>query len=142
MKFHPVSLLNKANPVKSHRFNSHPNSSLLVEVVIHPSAKCLNAFYHSRYKDEDDVHAFCESSELTDKDEVQARIHFAAGAVSIPLVAHEVYHAVECCRKHHRFAAVADQNEEFMAETTGHIFNEAMKLFVHLKVSLDANHEW
>lgn len=142
MKFHPVSRLSKANPVKSHEFTSHPNSVLLCEVVMHSTAKGMNAFYHSRYKDAGDVHAFCEASELTDNDRIVARMHFAADSVSVPLIAHEVFHAVTCCRIHHRFANVTPENEEFMAETTGHIFNEVMKLVTHLKIKLDPLHEW
>lgn len=141
MKFSPSSRLSEDNPIKSHEFQSHPDSKLLVDVFIHPSDKCMNVLYHHKYPDGDDVRAFCESSKLGDDDRITARLHFARETVTASLIAHEAFHATVCCLHHHKLN-VSDTTEEFLAETIGHIVNEVMKLCAHLKIKVAPVNNW
>lgn len=135
MNFTPVSTLRRSNVVKSHRFTANPFTDLLVEVVIHPTDKCLNACYHSG-KTDDAVFAFCESSDIGAKDEIVARLHFSRDTLCAPFIAHEAYHACETIRLHQRLVGNGDYVQEILAETAERIVSETMKLCRHWKIKV------
>jgi hypothetical protein len=76
------------------RFPAASFTTYEVEVVLHPSNQSLQRALNGRGED---CWAFCDVHELPDN--LAARLHFFTRTISLPLVAHEVFHAVSSLRR-------------------------------------------
>lgn len=129
--------------VKITDFEASKFTTLRVQVCVHPTHKCLAAFYSLNHGPcGDDVRAFCASSDLNDEDRITAAIHFTRTDLSVPLITHEATHAMETVLLHMRLKPGTETYSEIQAETVENIVRETLLLCSKHKIKVASRSGW
>lgn len=128
--------------VKIHDFPASRFTTLRVQVAIHPTHRCLQAFYELNHDDGDDVRAYCACSQLNDSDKITAALNFSRDDLSVPLITHEATHAMETILLHMRLAPGTETYSEIQAETVENIVRETLLFCSKHKIKVASRSGW